>query len=895
MSGVPTEECDDISCAALGERPRGVTSLSSPCRTRADLLARLSGSSADPSTSLLLLVADVDGFREYNARHGYEAGDALLRDLGDRLAGAGDAYYLGADSFALVLEDEPLGLARALPLAVDALTIREPETVYCSFGAVLAPLGDSGSAALAIAEERLEDQKRRGLVFADRVGELLLLLMHAHDPELRTHVAEVARLSDAVADRLGLGIAERSLVRRTAEFHDVGKLAISRAVLDKAGPLEESEWAVIRAHPDVGAQLLQPLPALEAAALLVRATHERHDGAGYPDGARGEDVPLAARIVAACDAYHAMVSERPYAAARSVQEACAELEACAGTQFDPVVVTALIAELADRRLARVDALGDSLDNGSLHGLARLHALLESASVVDHPDELPRALDAIARVIGETLGFAAVVINLYRHEWDDFVVSTVYGEDAQITGLLGSTYGWEMWERVLDKRFLRAGAYTVYAGDYDWNEQSGHRVVPELELAEDPDAWQGEDEIFVPFRHADGHILGIFNVGLPHSGRRPSDDELHVLTTVVRHAARAVQRAQETSASAAHRRALERLLHISSKLTETASGTSVLEAISVGISEALGFGRVAVYLHDVETGALRPAAAAGFELDDPRMQLPFSLAELQRIFEPRFEIEGCFLVPLQEAEAKLPSLHGLYQSTNNGRGPWAWQRHWLVVPLNDWNGTCLGVVFADDPVDRLLPSKERLQALRLFANQATVALESVAQYETQRYLAEHDSLTKLRNRHSFMRELEEAVCDSRARGEQLALVYCDLDAFKEVNDAGGHTVGDHVLARFGAVLVKSVRQLDLAFRIGGDEFAMLLRGCGCDEARRVVERTVAAWVREARDDLLLRGVAASFGIAVRDPIGEQSGEDLLRRADEAMYDAKRSKSVLRIAA
>jgi diguanylate cyclase (GGDEF)-like protein/putative nucleotidyltransferase with HDIG domain len=879
----------------LGERRRGVKSRSSPCRTRADLLARLSDTSSDRGASLLL-VADLDGFREYNARHGYEAGDALLRDVGNRLAGVGDAYYLGADSFALVLEDAPLGPARALPLAVDALTIREPETLQCSFGAVLAQHEGDGCAALAVAEARLEDQKRRGLVFADRVGELLLLLMHAHDPELRTHAAEVARLSEALAERLGLGMAERALVRRAAEFHDVGKLAISRAVLDKAGRLDDAEWELIRAHPVVGAELLQPLPSLNAVASLVRATHERHDGAGYPDGVRGEDVPLAARIVAVCDAYHAMVSERPYAAARSVEDACAELEACAGTQFDRGVVTALVAELADRRLARADALSNSFDNGSLHGLARLHALLESASVVDHPDELPGALDAVAQVIGETLGFGAVVINLYRHEWDDFVVGTVYGEDPQIKGLLGSTYGWEMWESVLDRRFLRAGAYTVYAGDYDWNEQSGHRVVPELELAEDPDAWQGEDEIFVPFRHADGHILGIFNVGLPLSGRRPSDDELHVLTTVVRHAARAVQRAQETSASAAHRRALERLLHISSKLTETASGTSVLEAISVGISEALGFSRVTVHLHDVETGALRPAAAAGFELDDPRVQLPFPLADLQRMFEPRYEIEGCFLVPLQEAEAQLPSLNnGVYQSTNNGRGPWAWQRHWLAVPLNDWNGVCLGVVFADDPVDRLLPSKERLQALRLFANQATVALESVAQYEAQRYLAEHDSLTKLRNRHSFMVELEAAVHDSRAQGNELALVYCDLDAFKELNDAGGHAVGDQVLARFGSVLVQSVRQLDLAFRIGGDEFAMLLRGCGCEEARRVVERTIAAWEREAQGDLLLRSVAASFGIAVLDAAGELRAEDLLRRADEAMYEAKRSKSVLRIAA
>ena len=598
--------------------------------------------------------------------------------------------------------------------------------------------------------------------------------------------------------------------------------------------------------------------------------------------------------MAACDAFHAMISERPYAAALSVEDACAELVRCAGKQFDPTVVTALVAEITDQRLIVGDALGSESNDRSVHGLARLHALLESASLVEHPDELPRALEAVARVVGETLNFGAAVINLYRHEWDDFIVSTVHGDDPEIKGLLGSTYGWQMWERLLDERYLRAGVYTVYDGDFDWNDQSGHRIVPDVAAHANPEAWQAEDEIFVPFRHTDGHILGIFNVALPRSGRRPSDEELHVLKTVVQHAARAVQRAQASSAAAGHRRTLEQLLGISSKLTETASGTSVLEAISVGISDALGFNRVTVQLHDQATDALVPAAAAGFELDDPRVRLPFGLTELQRIFDPRYEIEGCFLVPLEEAQEQMPSLNGIYESAYNGRGPWAWQRHWLVVPLFDGTGACLGVIFADDPVDRLLPSKERLQALRLFANQATVALEAVAQYERQRYLAEHDSLTKLRNRHSFMLELELAVTECRSTGKQLALVYVDLDAFKQLNDAGGHAIGDHALACFAGVLGDCVRD-GSAFRLGGDEFALLLPGCGHQDARLVVERTVATWGEVVGDDLLLRNLAASFGIVVLDEVPSLTAVDFLRRADEAMYEAKRSQKALTIVA
>jgi diguanylate cyclase (GGDEF)-like protein len=253
------------------------------------------------------------------------------------------------------------------------------------------------------------------------------------------------------------------------------------------------------------------------------------------------------------------------------------------------------------------------------------------------------------------------------------------------------------------------------------------------------------------------------------------------------------------------------------------------------------------------------------------------------------------VPSEEAEAQLPDFNGVYQSRRNGRGPWAWRRHWLAIPLHDREGSCLGVIFVDDPVDRLLPTTESLQALRLFANQATVALEAVAQYEAQRYLAEHDALTTLRNRHSFMAELEGCLQQSNRRAEQIALVYCDLDGFKQLNDARGHSVGDDVLVRFGRVLTDSVRDQDSAFRIGGDEFALVLRGCSEDDARHVVERAVDTWAEEQARDSSAAAIHASFGIAVSRPGERSTVEDLLRRADEAMYEAKRSKNRLEVAA
>ena len=869
------------------------------CGTRAELFDALhSLGQEEPSAARVLLVADIDGFRAFNTRHGYEVGDVVLRSLERAATGVSRTFRVGSDAFALLLEGAAPVLIEKVGRALDRLTLGHPETLHCSFGVAMIPLDAGGPAARARALERLEDQRRRGLVFPDRVGELLLTLMEAHDSTLGRHAREVARIADAVAARLGLSVAERGLVKRTAELHDIGKLALSDAVLTKTGPLDRDEWEEVRRHTLAGEKLLRSFPSLDPVGALVRSTHERYDGSGYPDGLSGSEIPLVARIVAACDAFDAMVSARAYRPTRTSGEAGAELAASAGTQLDTDVVAALMAEVTDEGRSTVEVDPNGVvppDESDLHRLARLHALLESATVVEHADDLPRALEAVARVVAESLDYRAALINLYRPQWDDFEVSTVYGDDPGLPTLLGATYGWSIWEPILQPRFFRAGAYPVYAGEYDWAEQSGHRVVPDVAHDGHPDAWQAEDEIFVPFHHTDGHLLGVFNVAQPKSGRRPSDVELHLLATVVRHAARAVQRAQEMAVSAAHRRSLERLLEISSKLTETAAGTTVLEAVATGIAEALGFERVVVKLHEPATDGLVPAAAAGFDLDDPQLRLPFGLSELRRLFDPRYEREGCFLVPCEDAEARLPRLDGVHRSRRNGRGPWAWQRHWLVVPLDDRQGSCLGVILVDDPLDRLLPTTETLQALRLFANQATVALESVAQYEAQRYLAEHDALTRLRNRHSFMAELDACLRRSQPSGEQVALVYCDLDGFKELNDAHGHAVGDELLARFGGVLTASVREDDLAFRIGGDEFALVLRGCSERDARAVVERALAAWDEERKDDPAAASVDASFGIALSLEGASPAVEHLLRRADEAMYEAKRSQTRLEVAA
>jgi HD-GYP domain-containing protein (c-di-GMP phosphodiesterase class II) len=170
----------------------------------------------------------------------------------------------------------------------------------------------------------------------------LIELLSQRSPDLRPHSANVAELCEAVGRRLDLPVDELVPLLDAAPLHDIGKAAIPDAILNKTSALDEDELTFIQRHTIIGERILRAAPALVNAATLVRSSHERMDGKGYPDGLIGEDIPLGARIIAACDAYDAMVSERPYGVALSREDAVSELRRMAGSQFDPKVVEVLV-------------------------------------------------------------------------------------------------------------------------------------------------------------------------------------------------------------------------------------------------------------------------------------------------------------------------------------------------------------------------------------------------------------------------------------------------------------------------------------------------------------------------------------------------------------------------
>jgi len=182
---------------------------------------------------------------------------------------------------------------------------------------------------------------------------VLLRALSERTPDLGSHVRDVAVLAQETALRLGLPFEEVEQVRLAAEMHDIGKVAIPDAILDKCGPLDRSEWNFIRRHTLIGERILTAAPALRTVAAVVRSSHENVDGSGYPDGLAGSEIPIGSRIVAVCDAFNAMTTNRTYRVATEDEAAIAELRRCAGAQFDAEVVECFCAAVAERAAAPV--------------------------------------------------------------------------------------------------------------------------------------------------------------------------------------------------------------------------------------------------------------------------------------------------------------------------------------------------------------------------------------------------------------------------------------------------------------------------------------------------------------------------------------------------------------
>jgi diguanylate cyclase (GGDEF)-like protein len=322
---------------------------------------------------LTVAVVDVDGFRAINAHHGRQVGDRVLTAVGrllDEKTRTNDVTSRsGADEFVVLLAetraDEGLQAFERYFLEFERLHAGEIESVSVSVGIAQWERGMTSGQLLAIAGARVDVARSLGggraaaTDDADRPadqpraqGDVIAALAEAlleRDRYTGEHSESVVDLVESVARGLALSSSEIDHIKAAALLHDIGKVAIPDEVLNKPGPLDDEQWKVMREHPVIGERILRAIPGMGPIARIVRHEHERFDGNGYPDGIGGEQIPIGARIILACDAYHAMTSDRPYRKGMSHADAIAELAEHAGTQFDPRVTEMLIGALYGNR------------------------------------------------------------------------------------------------------------------------------------------------------------------------------------------------------------------------------------------------------------------------------------------------------------------------------------------------------------------------------------------------------------------------------------------------------------------------------------------------------------------------------------------------------------------
>ncbi|MFZ0043063.1 MAG: EAL domain-containing protein [Solirubrobacteraceae bacterium] len=474
-----------------------------------------------------------------------------------------------------------------------------------------------------------------------------------------------------------------------------------------------------------------------------------------------------------------------------------------------------------------------------HGpaVAPLRGLLELSRLMQSQASVSETLEAIARTVAEVLGFETVAINTYHPDTDEYEVAAVRGNPRAREVLLGDVTAADTWAPMLDPRFLRGGVYFIPAGELEFDETLTW-YTPELgeDAGQDDGSWHADDALFATIDGPGGRRYGVISVDEPKSGLRPDDEQLEALSALAAHAAMALESSRRLTA-------LETAL-----ARNRAVMTSSLDCV-IGID---GAGRVIEFNPAAErTFGYRAEQALGREL-----------AEL--------------IMPPDSRDTHWQSLQEGLET-----GSWKLLGRRVETTAMRSDGTTFPVELAltmvkgsgDDPP--------------VFYGFVRDISERRRGEEQLTYMAYHDPLTGLPNRTQVEQQLDLALARARRTAGAVALMFIDLDDFKEVNDRLGHAAGDRLLAAVATRLRSVLRDSDLLARQGGDEFIVVLADLSGDPIS-AAENVGSKMLRSLREPFVVGGsrlrTSASIGVSLY-PDDASDTEALMRHADTAMYQAK----------
>lgn len=342
-----------------------------------DILKKIIKESENDNKSVSMIFIDIDYFKYYNDLYGHQKGDDILRDIGnilrDNVRTQDIVARYGGEEFAIILpdtkEDEATLIAEGIRKKIEKTNFEGEENqpngrITVSIGVSVYPDKAKSDIELikssddALYRAKFFD-KNRVEIYTSILDDLkndieeehidlitsiktLISVINAKDRYTYGHVERVVMYSRMLADKLGLNEEEKKNLIYGAYMHDIGKINISKDILNKRMGLTNEEWEILKQHPTEGVEIIKSVDSLQSISPVILYHHERYDGKGYPENLKGDDIPYNARILTVVDSFDAMTSERPYNKRKSYGEAIEELKRCSGTQFDPKIVEAFI-------------------------------------------------------------------------------------------------------------------------------------------------------------------------------------------------------------------------------------------------------------------------------------------------------------------------------------------------------------------------------------------------------------------------------------------------------------------------------------------------------------------------------------------------------------------------